>query len=275
MKLRFFCLVLMAGLMSTCKKLPVASERQFTMETEITWNEDSLTITLVNPVKCPLRIRFYHADPEVDTLLDEVSSILLEDLEEKTMSVPVQNWSDELHEGLRLSASLGATEFFSPDSSIRYALPFPEGKTYEVVQGYNGSFSHNGDFSRYAIDFDLQPGDTVCAARDGVVVGVIKGYDVGGNNRKYRPYANYLTIYHEDGVLTQYVHLLKDGVFVQLGDSVRMGQPIGLSGLTGFTSSPHLHFNVLKPTESSTISMPVIFTTGPGSELKRGIEVRH
>ena len=275
MKTQFLCLLILIGLSLGCKKLPVASERQFSMETDFNWENDSLSITLINPVKCPLRVRIYHTDPEVDTLLEEVSSIVLEDLEEKTLSVLIDNWSDDIQEGLRLSASLGALEFFSPDSNAQYGLPFPPKKVYTVVQGYNGSFSHQSDFSRYAIDFDLHPGDTVCAARGGVVVGVIEGYDIGGNNRKYRPYANYLSIYHEDGVITQYVHLLKDGGLVQLGDTVTRGQPIGICGMTGFSSSPHLHFNVLKPTESSSVSMPIIFTTGAGADLKKGMVVSY
>ena len=41
-----------------------------------------------------------------------------------------------------------------------------------------------------------------------------------------------------------YAHLQPGGVLVRTGQRVRRGQPIGLSGNTGFSSGPHLHFVV-------------------------------
>ena len=143
------------------------------------------------------------------------------------------------------------------------------------MQPYNGSFSHRSDFSRYAIDFDLAVGDTVCAARDGLVVGVTKRFDKGGNSRRYRDYANFITLYHADGILTQYVHLKKDGAFVAKGDSVTAGQAIGISGMTGFTSAPHLHFNVLKPVPRNAVSIPVRFEQVAGKDLRKNMTVSH
>ncbi|MEM6722694.1 MAG: M23 family metallopeptidase, partial [Bacteroidota bacterium] len=128
---------------------------------------------------------------------------------------------------------------------------------------YNGSFSHNHVGSRYALDFDLSVGDTICSAGDGYVIGMIEGYKYGGSNRKWRPYANTITIYHPDqGALTQYAHLIENGAFVEVGDSVRTGQAIGLSGKTGFTSTPHLHFNVFRPKGEKLISYPCSFKGG-------------
>jgi murein DD-endopeptidase MepM/ murein hydrolase activator NlpD len=153
--------------------------------------------------------------------------------------------------------------------------PFPRGRRYKIIQAYNGSFSHNSDFSRYAIDFDLAIGDTVCAAADGLVMEVIQGYDIGGNSRDYRPYANFITILHADGYLTQYVHLKHKGALVQAGDRVKTGQAVGLSGQTGFTSTPHLHFNVLKPIFRDVVSTPCQFANMAGKELRRGQVVGH
>nr|WP_253931289.1 M23 family metallopeptidase [Lewinella sp. W8] len=139
-------------------------------------------------------------------------------------------------------------------------LPFPKNKEYTVVQGYNSLPTHNTDWSRYAIDFGLGIGDTICAATQGYVVGVIEDYKFGGQQKKWRNFANVLTVYNpETGLFTQYVHLDYRGSLVQLGDHILAGQPIGIAGMTGLTNVEHLHFNCLKPvhSEDGLISIPV------------------
>jgi murein DD-endopeptidase MepM/ murein hydrolase activator NlpD len=61
---------------------------------------------------------------------------------------------------------------------------------------------------------------------------------------KYGGRANYVRILHADGTMGLYAHLEEGGVLVQVGQHVRAGQEIGLSGNTGFTTGPHLHFAV-------------------------------
>lgn len=143
------------------------------------------------------------------------------------------------------------------------------------MQGYHGKFSHTSEYSRYAIDFDMSTGDTVTAALDGIVIGVIKDYNTGGSSRRYRPFANYITLFHKDGTMTQYTHLSHQGSLVCVGDTVKKYQPIGLSGNTGFSSGPHLHFNVLSPTKNGVESFPIKFERADGYELKKGEIVSH
>ncbi len=154
------------------------------------------------------------------------------------------------------------------------AFPFPQGKEYKIIQGYNDPFSHNELKSIYAIDFNLQIGDTVTSADDGYVVGVIEDYKYYGTTKQWRENdkSNFITIYHpHSGLFTQYVHLHHKGSLVKVGDRVMKRQPIGISGMTGFTTIAHLHFNVKSPSEAhNLVSTEIDFENGiKGKDLKR------
>lgn len=127
------------------------------------------------------------------------------------------------------------------DSSYVYALPFEEGKAHRLVQGYFGPFSHK---ERAALDFKMKKGTKITAARSGVVMRLKEDGDRGGWSRKYRSEGNYVIIQHADGSRAGYWHLQKDGAIVNVGDTVRQGEVIGLSGKTGYAALPHLHFLV-------------------------------
>jgi murein DD-endopeptidase MepM/ murein hydrolase activator NlpD len=110
-----------------------------------------------------------------------------------------------------------------------------------VVQGYFSHFSHK---ERAALDFKMKRGTKILAARDGVVVRVKEDGNKGGLNKKYRPYGNNIVIQHADGSRAGYWHFQHNGALVNVGDSVKKGQVIALSGKTGYTAFPHLHFLV-------------------------------
>jgi murein DD-endopeptidase MepM/ murein hydrolase activator NlpD len=132
----------------------------------------------------------------------------------------------------------------------RYRLPFRKGETHEVSQGYNGRWTHRGP-DRYAVDFAMPEGTTVCAARDGVVVDLRKSSQTGGPDKKYADEDNYVSIAHADGTIGEYHHLQYDGVLVEIGARVTAGQPIALSGNTGYSTLPHLHFGVYSALDGS------------------------
>lgn len=125
------------------------------------------------------------------------------------------------------------------DTSFVYQLPFEKGKAYRLIQGYFSGFSHK---NRTALDFKMKKGTKIYAARGGVVIRVKEDGDKGGWNKKYRPYGNNMVIQHDDGTRAGYWHLQKDGVLVNVGDTVKTGQLIALSGKTGYAALPHLHF---------------------------------
>ncbi|MBI5373509.1 MAG: M23 family metallopeptidase [Sphingobacteriales bacterium] len=151
---------------------------------------------------------------------------------------------------------------FKEDSSYIYSLPFQTGKKVFLVQGYESMFSHKGE---KALDFKTKKGTVICAARAGVVESVREDSDKGGLKPENLSDGNYITIRHADGSLAWYWHLKKDGVLVNTGDTVQNGQAIGLSGNTGYSAFPHLHFEVQgKDGSGNFTQLPTRFYTRQG-----------
>lgn len=167
---------------------------------------------------------------------------------------PQKNKSTEYN--IQLAYFLGNTIKTTHDDNYVYLLPFEKGKKCMIGQGYNGKYSHAG---LNAIDFDMKVGTRVCASRPGTVIAVKEDSDKGCKTNKCKAHANYVLIYHEDGTFASYVHLKKDGAKVDVGEHVKAGQVIGLSGNTGWSSGPHLHFEVYIPREGDNVGVRTKF----------------
>lgn len=129
----------------------------------------------------------------------------------------------------------------TPDGTL-YVLPFPAGASYECTQGFDGRRSHTGS-SRHSVDFGMPVGSPVTAARAGVVVDRRSGSTVvGSDDPGDRDEGNYVRVRHDDGTYGSYWHL--DTVSVPVGRTVAVGDALGRSGNTGYSSGPHLHFAV-------------------------------
>ncbi len=152
------------------------------------------------------------------------------------------------------------------DSSYVYALPYQKGKSHLAVQGYYSSFSHK---NRIAIDFKMKRGTKITAARDGIVVRSVETNTRGGLDARYRQYANLIVIEHEDKSRAGYWHLQQNGVLVNVGDTVKTGQVIALSGKTGYSAFPHLHFLVWTNKNNQWQNLPTRFLTKKGARYLR------
>ena len=153
------------------------------------------------------------------------------------------------------------------DSSFIYGLPFKNGKSHLVVQGYFSRLSHK---NRVAIDFKMKKGTEILAVRDGIVLRMKEDGNKGGWNRKYLRDGNYIVIQHDDNSRSGYWHLKINGVLVNVSDTVKQGQVIGLSGNTGYTTFPHLHFMVWGFTEKGQWrQIPNRFLTSKGIKYLR------
>jgi murein DD-endopeptidase MepM/ murein hydrolase activator NlpD len=141
-----------------------------------------------------------------------------------------------------------------------YLLPYRTGP-FEVIQGAHGAFSHNvGSPDAEAIDWAMPIGTPVYPARPGVVIGIRTDCSVGGPDIRLKLDCNYIIIKHDDGTMAEYLHLQQNGALVRLGARVTQETPIALSGNTGYTTVPHLHFSVFTLGDGSlSSSVPVVF----------------
>ena len=90
----------------------------------------------------------------------------------------------------------------------------------------NRPIKHNG------VDFGSGRDTEIFSAADGKVI--LSKFGKG--------YGNYIIIEHNDGISTVYAHL--NARNVEEGDRVSRGQLIGLSGSTGRSTGPHLHYEI-------------------------------
>jgi len=154
------------------------------------------------------------------------------------------------------------------DEDLLYRLPYETGKSYYVLQGYGARMSHTGP-EQYSVDFNMREGTPVHAARGGIVARTEGSHSKGCWRSGCGKYANYIVILHDDWTTGEYYHLQKHGVLVEVGDRVVAGQQIGLSGNTGNTTMPHLHFGVYRATPWGKFqSIPVQFNSADGPVRK-------
>lgn len=130
---------------------------------------------------------------------------------------------------------------FASQQDSEYILPYEVGtshKVYATVEHYRSS---NGGVGLYAVDFIMPIGTKILASRDGVIVSKRESF-ADWNNIDLEE--NYIFIRHDDGTVARYFHLTKNGALVEEGQRVKAGDVIGLSGNTGQSGGPHLHFDV-------------------------------
>ncbi|MDB4963925.1 MAG: peptidase [Myxococcales bacterium] len=155
----------------------------------------------------------------------------------------------------------------SKPTPYHYALPFPHGLTFSVLQGFHGAFSHKGS-NEFAVDFDCPVATPVLAARDGVVVAGNAAAQGSGTTPEYLDYrnTNFIVVRHDDGTLGEYMHLAPSSIGVAPGDRVTRLQALALSGNTGFSSTPHLHFQVMTAADDGLAarSFPFELAVSPG-----------
>ncbi|MFA7209213.1 MAG: peptidoglycan DD-metalloendopeptidase family protein [Parcubacteria group bacterium] len=179
----------------------------------------------------------------------------------KELLAKIDNEINDLEEGLSNSVNMAD---LPPDKDGYFTWPvnphiFTQGygkTSFAKTSGIYKNNFHNG------VDFGIKY-SSVFAARGGKVVG-------SGDNGKYA-YGKWLAIDHGDGLVTLYGHLSDKAV--SKGGKVKEGQKIGVSGNTGNSTGPHLHFSVFssgtfKTVESSYVNGLMIPTGAPVNPKK-------
>ncbi len=111
------------------------------------------------------------------------------------------------------------------------------------------SFGSRGRKFHGGIDLveSARGGDPVRASRDGVVEIISHR---GG-------YGRMVLLRHKDRWLTRYAHLRK--ISVRSGQSIQRGETLGFVGESGRASGPHLHFEILTPSNKKVDPTPFLF----------------
>ena len=110
-------------------------------------------------------------------------------------------------------------------SDKEWCYPLPGAKVISPY-GPRGGRMHSG------VDLKTKPSDPIYAAFDGVVT----------MSQVYSGYGNCVVLRHANGLETLYSHNVKN--LVKVGDQVKCGQQIALTGRTGRATTEHLHFEV-------------------------------
>lgn len=128
-------------------------------------------------------------------------------------------------------------------SAVGFSWPMD----YKYISAYFGDSTPFQSFHS-GIDLVNVIGTPIYAAADGTVI-TATGMMIDGN---YYGYGNYIIIGHNARYSSLYGHLMSFAVTV--GDEVKKGDIIGYEGLTGWTTGPHLHFEIR---ENGSVVNPV------------------
>lgn len=160
------------------------------------------------------------------------------------------------------------TFVLSAEESSEYVLPYSQKTSYKLLQGYNGPWGHEGHCA-FAYDFEMPIGTPVHAARSGKVVHLEEKHR---DSTRKGGEENVVVIRHTDGTYARYYHLTQNGVEVAFGDDVKQHQLIGLSGDSGASAGPHLHFDVTKDCfEWGCQTIRIDFRNAKENPLKQGV----
>lgn len=194
--------------LDTCSFIRSMTQPQLYTLINYLFEMDSIPLDLISEINAAILAhqREQQFANEMHTDWDEKNIFPLNELNTKTDTTCIINLIDELH--------------------THFSLPFKGviTSTFGWRKAYNSN--HNG------VDIDLERGDKVVAAFDGIV-----------RFAKWQGgFGNVVVVRHSNGLETLYAHLSK--LKVKVGQVINSGNILGLGGSTGHSTGSHLHFEV-------------------------------
>ena len=172
-------------------------------------------------------ICIYSQDNNFNSLDSTFTGILNKRIHQKALGLNLnQDWNNSITRSINNHTKLTTLE----DTFI---LLLPQNYSMPCDGYLSSHFGPRGSIIHPGVDLTLKTGDSVRSVWDGVV-------------RYARPnrggYGNLIIIRHYNGLETYYAHLSR--FKVKENDTVKFGELIGLGGSTGYSSGPHLHFEI-------------------------------
>ncbi len=138
----------------------------------------------------------------------------------------------------------GAHHFTSRGGGERYAIDFVIVVDTELSTGSIVRNIHSGDGTKNEDHYCF--GKSLYAPGNGKIIEVLNNIEDNrpGIQNRDQPGGNYITIDHLNGETSIMAHLKKGSIIVAVGDIVVKGQEIGKTGNSGYSSAPHLHYQL-------------------------------
>lgn len=185
------------------------------------------------------------AYPEGEKAVNNRSRILLSDGPQlRVLADELQNRASDLMNESSMSniyyaGSIKLNFYKNLFPSIPSIPPVSEITTQNLVSGFGMRINpfHKGLYHHDGVDITAPRGTEVVATANGrVVTAKFTALQAG--------YGTYVEIDHGNGFVTRYTHL--DDVLIREGSEVVRGQVIALTGNSGGTIAPHLHYEILR-----------------------------
>ena len=171
--------------------------------------------------------------------------------EEKKLSSQIDEYNKALQQIEAAAKKASKASYTSNTKYVGGKMLWPCPSSTKITSKFGGRASPGGigSTNHKGIDIGASSGAAIVAALDGKVV--YTGYNVARGN--------YVMIDHGGGIITLYQHGLNGSIKVSSGQHVSKGQTIMGVGSTGYSTGPHLHFEVW---ENGTPVNPIKYVTG-------------
>ena len=159
-----------------------------------------------------------------------------------------------------------------PPKPFIYVFPFSKKEAHRANQTQNIIETIAGkkipDF--YGMSFQMRKGDTVYAARRGVVSEVKNEFDTHSDGVWFSTQTNFVEVFHSDGTFGKYNRFKKGTLMVKEGQRVEAGQPLGIVAddtFEGNTVAQYIIYYLVKSTNPAdkgythSYVIPTFYTT--------------